>query len=238
MTEVIEQSKGVAVQEQGGGFLQIIAANPNMTPEAVNSLLDAKERWEKMNAEKAFNEAMARLQPRLPEIKKASKAHNSKYAKFEHIERMVRPFYTNEGFSIRYNSELVEAGEKYIGTLMHKDGYSVTASIILPPDGSGSKNAIQAKGSTVSYARRYLLCMLLNIVTADEDDDGNAAGGVITEEQAAKLKDLLKETGSDTKKFLELFGAASVDELPAKEFRKANALLLAKRDTVKGGENA
>lgn len=236
MTEATESKELVAAPgNQGGGFMQIIAANPAMSPETIHKLLDANERWMKMSAEKSFNESMARLQPQLPEIKKASKAHNSKYAKYEHIERLVRPLYTKEGFSIRYNSELVEQGEKYTGTLMHVDGYSVTASMILPPDSSGSKNAIQAKGSTVSYARRYLLCMLLNIVTVDEDDDGNVSAGALSEEQAAKLKDLLRETDSNVKAFLDLFGAASVDDLPRKEFRKAQALLLAKRD---GGKNA
>lgn len=210
-------------------LIKTALSNPEVTPEKLHSLLDFQERIMNKEAEISFNNAMARLQPQMPEIKRASKAHNSKYAKYENIEREVRPLYTKEGFSIRYNSEIVDQGEKYIGTLMHKDGHSVTASMILPPDSSGSKNAIQAKGSSVSYARRYLLCMLLNIVTADEDNDANISSAVISVQQAEKLKNLLKETNSDVKGFLGLFGVKDVDSLPANEYRKANALLLAKK---------
>ena len=38
----------------------------------------------------------------------------------------------------------------------------------------------QQVGSAMTYARRYTLCALLQIVTADEDDDGNAAQGKTT----------------------------------------------------------
>lgn len=38
-----------------------------------------------------------------------------------------------------------------------------------------SKGTPQQIGSAITYARRYTLCALLQIVTADEDDDGNAA---------------------------------------------------------------
>jgi len=68
--------------------------------------------------------------------------------------------------------------------------------------------------------------MLLNLVFCDEDDDGMKAGHVpITDEQAAEIKDKLRATGSDVKKFLEYLGADSVDEIAAKNYSKAiNAL--------------
>ena len=43
---------------------------------------------------------------------------------------------------------------------------------MLPLDTSGSKNGVQAVGSTVSYGKRYAICALLNISTGD-DTDGN-----------------------------------------------------------------
>lgn len=40
-----------------------------------------------------------------------------------------------------------------------------------------AKGSPQQIGSAITYARRYTLCSLLQIVTADEDDDGNAGQG-------------------------------------------------------------
>jgi hypothetical protein len=41
-----------------------------------------------------------------------------------------------------------------------------------PDDQSGGKNAIQARGSTVTYLQRYTLLSAFGLVAADEDDDG------------------------------------------------------------------
>jgi hypothetical protein len=43
-------------------------------------------------------------------------------------------------------------------------------------DGTKNKTGIQAMGSTVSYLRRYLVCMIFNVST-DDDNDGNGGGG-------------------------------------------------------------
>jgi hypothetical protein len=53
----------------------------------------------------------------------------------------------------------------------------------LPFDNSGSKNTVQAIGSSVSYGKRYVLCMLLNISTGGEDNDGNGAPSAVTTQQ-------------------------------------------------------
>lgn len=39
--------------------------------------------------------------------------------------------------------------------------------------GNDNKTAIQATGSTFSYARRYLTYLIFNLTVADEDTDGN-----------------------------------------------------------------
>ena len=46
----------------------------------------------------------------------------------------------------------------------------------LPADTSGSKNVVQAIGSSVSYGKRYTMQALLNITSGGEDDDGHSGG--------------------------------------------------------------
>ena len=62
----------------------------------------------------------------------------------------------------------------------------------LPPDVGPGRNALQAMGSTLSYAKRYLAEMLFNIVRENEDDDGQAGGTRrIGGDQKAQLVELM-----------------------------------------------
>jgi hypothetical protein len=110
---------------------------------------------------------------------------------------------------------------EYTGKLSHVKGHSETRSISLPADSSGGKNSIQAVGSTTSYAKRYLVGMLLNIITKGEDDDANGAGARITDEQAQQIEKLINQTGSDRRRFLTYIGAESVEDIKLKDYGKA-----------------
>jgi hypothetical protein len=57
--------------------------------------------------------------------------------------------------------------------------------MILPHDSTGSKNAVQAVGSSTSYGKRYTACALLNITSRGEDDDGETAAKKPEEEKPA-----------------------------------------------------
>lgn len=212
--------------------------NPNIDADKLGKLLDINIKMMDRQAEIDFNQAMARLQPKLPEIKRTTDAHNSKYAKYEHIEREIRPFYTAEGFSISFNSKLKDGIETYYGTLSHAAGHSITAEMALPPDTSGSKNAIQAKGSTISYAKRYLVQMLLNIVTVGEDDDGDSAYP-ITDEQFEKLNDILDKVGLDKAQFVKDFCKVdSLKMLPQKDYKRVYYALVSRRNKQLEEDNA
>jgi len=218
----------------GAGFLAVIeraAINPDVDVEKMQRLLDMQERILNKNAEIGFNQAMARLQPVLPVIEKKTKGHNSKYAKYEDIEQKVRPLYTEEGFSLSFDSKRIDDTITYYGTLSHVEGFSKTAQIDLPGDKTGNKNDIQAKASTLTYAKRYLISMLLNIVTVDEDDDGHKGGTkTISPTEIKVLEDMIKRSGADREKFLGHLGVRNLEDLPDREFKKAETALQAKMD--------
>lgn len=219
--------KEIAIQGANMSLIESAVNNPEIDPEKLMKLLDFQERVMGKQAEIDFNESMARLQPLLPEIKKLSKAHNSKYAKYEHIERQIRPLYTEEGFSVTFNTSKDSDNVTYYGTLRHKSGHSETAEIELPIDTSGSKNAIQGRGSTVSYAKRYLIGMLFNIVTVDEDDDGNM--GELTQEiddaQFTELQRLIEESQTDIQAFCNFMKVKSLSVILNKDYPKAKKAL-------------
>ena len=161
-------------------FLDVIkqvALDPNVDVQKMHGLLDIQERMMNKQAEMNFTAALTALQSELPRITQdAEIRHNNKliarYAKYETIDTAIRPLLIQNGFSLRYNTR--KDGDKVIvtATLSHKDGHSITDEIPLSIDASGAKNSVQGVGSTISYGKRYLVGMLLNLVFEGEDDGG------------------------------------------------------------------
>lgn len=216
--------------------IERVAMDNSVDVEKLEKMLDMQERIMAKNAEMAFNQAMSRLD--FPAIKRTAKAHNSSYARYEDMDRIIRPVYQAEGFSLSFNSRRNEDGTiTYTGKLSHKDGHSQTAEIVLPADTSGSKAAIQAMGSSTSYARRYLAQMLLNIVTEGEDDDGNAAALKPIDNSFAVEIDQRLNALPDTKeakpKFLAYMKVKNVTDIPTRDLQKALVALRQKEAAVK-----
>lgn len=194
------------------------ASDPKCDVEKLDKLLDMQERVMGKQAEMAFNSAMASLQPELPAIKKTKDGHKYKYAPYDQIDRLIRPHYTEHGFSLSFNSESKGDNVHYYGTISHKEGFSRTAEMILPADTSGSKNEIQAVGSTISYAKRYLVGMLLNIVTEDEDDDAAYGNERLTPEMVSKVQELIESTGRSEARLLKIKGVNSIEHILLKDY--------------------
>jgi len=256
LVEVAKTAAQVAEESTPAGqtramlqMIREIAASPNFNAEALKTMMELQRQFTKDQAEMTFNRCLAEMSAEMPRVKKSGvveyaedknkkdgpKKEAFKFAKFEDIDTAIRPLLVKYGFSLSFSTE-PRAGEggglTMVGRLSHIQGHSREARIAVALDSSGGKNNIQAMGSSSSYGKRYVTCMLLNIITEGEDDDGNKAE-VITEDQAAKLKDKIKVTGTDVARFLKLFGVPSVDEIQTRDFDKA-AAFLALKDKTKG----
>lgn len=243
MTNKKEQSTDLAKQDEVSvGMMSLIAkaaSDPNVDVEKMQAMLSMQERIIAKQAEIDFNQAMTRLMPKMPVIHKKGKIefvdkNNHKretpFARYEDIDEAIRPHLIAEGFSLSFDTEWLTDGVKIVGTLSHSGGHSRTSSMRLPLDVSGSKNNLQAAGSTITYGKRYLVGMLLNIVTKDEDDDGQAADEVITLEQAAEIDQLMSDVSADKDGFLKYMGVDDVRDILSKHYNKAiNALNAKKR---------
>lgn len=222
-------------------IFQALARDPNVEPTRIAQLMELHERAERREAEKMFIAALNRLQPRLPRVQKKGRiafeskrtgdSQNTPYALFEDIDAAVRPLLHAEGFSISFGTSPLEKGGIVItATLSHAAGHSRTESMPLPFDTSGSKNSIQAVGSTLSYGKRYLVCAMLNIITEGEDDDG-AGVGFIDERQTNSIIDMFaacEMSPESQSKFLKLMKAESVSEIHKKDYGEAMTMLQAK----------
>ncbi len=219
-------------------FLAVIskaALDPNVDVQKMHGLLDVQERMMNKQAEMNFNSDFAKLQQDLPRITKDAKIMYSgkvisTYATYETIDATIRPLLIKHGFGLRFNSQPNGNTILISATLSHRDGHSIVDTIPLALETSGAKNNVQGVGSTIAYGKRYLVGMLLNLVFEGEDDDGEKSCFVsMSDEQAERIKDLLRETGADVAKFLAHFRANSVDEMDARSYNEAYNTLQTKK---------
>lgn len=245
MNQVVKQEPSAPVVAESTSLIQVIeraASNPNVDIEKMERLLAMAERMNAKQAEVAFADALAALQPNLPYISEkgaimVNDVVRSTYARYEDIMQVLSPLLGSHGFSLTFDTAKPDSGLTcYSGTLTHKAGHSRTATIYLPTDQSGSKNTVQALGSATSYAKRYLVQMLLNIVSRGQDDDGQSATvEYITESQAADLQALIEEVGANKDGFLKWLSTKlkmtvdGLDKIPAKAYKDAVAGLESKR---------
>ena len=220
--------------------LMTLAATGSIPVERLNDLFALQERIDAKHAKRAYNAAMVRAQAN---IKRVAKNKNntqtkSKYADLEAVCDMATPVYTSEGLALSFyegDSGSQELVRTYVD-IIHEDGHTEQRFLDLAVDDRGSqgaknKTAIHGKGSSFSYARRYLTCMIFNIPTGDDDDGQNAGKKVdcITQEQVAEINDLLAGVGADSEKFLKFIRCESVDQILTKDFNKAIKLIESKR---------
>lgn len=95
----------------------------------------------------------------------------SNYASLENIQQHIKPFLLDSGLviiqrNIFDNQLFVET--KVIHVESGESEVSLFPVIV-------NKNDAQSYGSAVSYAKRYSLSGLLNLIIQDSDDDGNNA---------------------------------------------------------------
>ncbi|WP_259265972.1 ERF family protein [Bradyrhizobium elkanii] len=206
------------------------AVSSGASLEMVEKLMTLQERWEAGQARKAFDEAIAGAKAEIPPIQRNAKGHNDKrYADFAAIAKVVDPILSRHGLSYRFRTA---QGERISVTcvLSHKSGHSEETTLSGPADASGSKNAIQAIGSTLTYLQRYSLVQMLGLA-ASNDDDGKAGGDgeMISQDQVEQLIALADEVGADKRAFCQYFKVEGIAQLPAKEFNRAVAALNKKR---------
>jgi len=175
----------VPVEQPSSAILQVIeraAANPDIDVEKMERLFALQERMLTRNAELAFNESMRAAQEEMPKIyrNKENKQTNSYYADLERIADAAVPCYTKHGFSLSYGTEDCPiAGSLRVPCLVsHVAGHSRTYKADVALDltgmkGAANKPATHGFGSTMSYARRYLVLMIFNLTLTNEDNDGN-----------------------------------------------------------------
>lgn len=256
-------------------MIERAARDPAIDIDKMERMMQMREREMGRRASEAFARDLAALIPHLPSINRgggitvysksdrdyaaknqgeyppnAKPIQQTPYATIDDILAGINPVLSEFGFSVRFEHETAPIGDGYrIKTraiLTHREGHKESAET--PPllqDSSGSKNNVQAVGSSMKYGRRYALLALLPIVShapQDADDDGKAAGTpaapeAITPEQVETLRHEIMDTDSDLPTFLDFFKIGRLEDMPAAKLPEAEKMFEEKRRraAAKGG---
>ena len=215
----------------------LITAASDADPDKMERLLSMYARIEDRKAKKEFDIALAEVQNALPEIGKRGTANDKEgdklysYAKWEDINRIIKPILAQHGFSLSFRVADHERGLAVTGVLS-RAGHSEETTMALPLDSaSKAMSNSQARGSAASYGKRYTAGALLNLILADEhDNDGADMPELVGPEQMTILDDLLKETGADRKKFFAYAKVTGMAEIHMKNFEPLKKILEAKKE--------
>ncbi len=214
--------------------------DPKVDVNKLERLMAMHERITAKQAETAFNAAMVLAKAEMPKILKGGTNDHTKssYATLEGVSETADPIITKHGFVLSYSTAESTKADHYrvVCHVKHRDGHSETHFLDLPSDGVGAKgnanmNRVQGVGSTMSYGRRYLKCMIFDIVTTD-DDDGNGGqmdGVYVTAEQVRELDQALRQVNANLPAFLTYMGVQSLATIPIKRFHEAKTAIEAKR---------
>lgn len=191
-------------------------------------LLGMYERVTAASAKAAYISALAEVQDQLPKIQERGEIRigtgpGQKYALWEDINEAIKPVLKQHGFALSFRTGMADGKIMVTGVLAHRDGHSEETTIYLPSDTSGSKNAVQAVGSSTSYGKRYTAIALLNITSGGEDDDGRSggAGTKISQDQADEIITRLNLCNADIWAFCNYMKVEAVNEIQAADLPRA-----------------
>lgn len=207
-------------------MIERMVMDPSVDLDRLDRMFAMKERIEAENAKKAYAAAFAKMQAELPiipergAIRNRDKEVQSTYPLWEDVVAALRGPMADHGLSMSFDRRKEDQRTFFGCIVTHEQGHSQRAEIDLPRDDSGSKNAVQGEGSTVSYGQRYSSKMLINWTSeGTEDDDGaTAAVATISPEQIDEIEALVKKIDLKLSVILNAEKIDAIHYLPAGRF--------------------
>lgn len=213
--QALSLEKNEIIKQPTPSDLIAMAIDKNLDVEKLKSLFELQEKFLLRVAREDFFNALCEFQVACPVINKTKKVlfeHRDGSGKTEYwfapldeIIKQIKEPIKNFGLTYRWEISDVETDLVVSCIITHKNGHSEKTTMRASADTSGKKNAIQQRGSTIQYLKRYTLLGALGITTADSDVDG--IGGKQSDKET-ELTDKLFETG-----IYKIKNARTVDEV-------------------------
>lgn len=243
--EIVKKSEDMPTAQDSSpiGIMQMVLSQGGDLQQ-FEKMMELQERWEANEAKKAYHQAMAAFKAEPLKIMKDKKVDfkskngrtSYSHASLGNATEKINAGLGKHGLSAAWKLDQTN-GIKITCIITHKLGYSESTSLTGPADTSGTKNSIQAMGSTISYLERYTLLALTGLATHDQDNDGQTSTEnppqPIAESQIIQIEELLESSQTDINHFLNHFKIKSIGELQAQAVPRIIADLTAIKDGLK-----
>ena len=232
--------KEMKAKEQSSVLLIRTAVEKGYDPAFISQLMDLQERNDKRIAEQAYVKSMANFKKNPPKIDKDRHVQydtqkgrvDYRHASLANVTEKISSALGENGLSASWKTEQENGVIKVTCSITHELGHGESTSLSGAADLTGSKNPIQAVGSTISYLQRYTLLALTGLATHDMDDDGKGVDiddDFITKEQLKTLTDKMAETDMTETLFLRSLKVETLSALPTSKFDFAMGILKARK---------
>jgi hypothetical protein len=228
--QIVERIERAAPAEAFGTFLMQALADPNIPADKLEVIARMRREVLGDQAREAFMEHYAAMSAELPQVERDGTVELVKdgrslgkyaFTTIENMDTILRPLLAKHGFAISFASVDAKDAVTITGTLSGW-GWERSSTYTLPPDAGPGRNALQARGSSRRYAKRYIVDDLCNVVRKGKDDDARGAmEALIDATQIKELADLLKATATtDEAGFLKMMvsGAESLQDIRQRDF--------------------
>lgn len=191
--------------------LVALAVEKGANIDQLERLMGLQERWQANEAKIHFVAALNAFKANPPALSKNKhvKFTTSKgvteyhHATLDHVSDSIGKALAEHNLSHRWEVEQQEGGQiRVTCCLTHIMGHTEKVSLAAARDDSGSKNSIQAIGSTVTYLQRYTLLASTGMAVggADNDGAGDDTGRMPDEQFEAFVSKIQKATNKDDAK--------------------------------------
>lgn len=171
-------------------MIEVAMNRPDFDMVKIHQIIEAKERWDAIEARKDFVAAMTAFKSEPIEIYKRKEVGYKtkegdfvgyKHAELSDVTEAINPAMAKHQLSFRWDIHQTSGAITVDCIVMHVMGHSEKVTMSGQPDTSGKKNAIQQQASTITYLQRYTLLAATGMSTKGQDDDGD--GGADPEQQ-------------------------------------------------------
>lgn len=194
-TQAMELRHDTALAPTSPAGVMMAALAQGGSLEQIEKMMDLQERWERREAEKAYNVAFAAFKAEAVRIMKAKTVTDGplkgkSYAELHNVVDAVTPALSRHGLSAAWKvSKDDKDWLEVTCTLKHTSGHSESVSMGGMPDTGGAKNALQARASSLSYLSRYTLKAICGVAEGGDDIDGNPPPAVVPLELLAAARE-------------------------------------------------
>ncbi|WP_273760459.1 ERF family protein [Bartonella sp. ML70XJBT.G] len=240
-TELIKKTSDCRIKPTAMELILDKRLKNDIDMDRLECLIALREKERERQSGQNFDHDLSAIQMEYQEIQKnATNTHtNSQYTTLDQYIDTAKDILSKYHFTLFFCIKEQSADSVIIEmTLKHSSGKNISIEGRFSLDVKGRKLDILSVGSTITYAQRYLLSMLLNVASKEDvsqqnDTDGNKPIKKASPRQINEIRTLIEQTQSQKAKELNYIKVKKLDDMFDRQAQMVLHLLKEKQKTTK-----